>query len=358
MIGVLTTRALPCDASPLGSAGASTLAGLKHFIAEPSTTRVLALINISLHGLAAAGCSGQGLGGELDALTHVSTAAAVDAAAANPDWVVGFKLRLSADCANDGKNEAEAYARALAAAGAAKLPLMVHHTFSSVPLNGAGGCPSALRAGDIYTHTLHGFPSTLIEKDPASEGGCVRYQFTAAAKEARARGVLFDVGHGAGSFSWTAAEVGAAEGFLPDIISTDLHLDCCEGPAYDLPTVMTKFLHVGMPLLDVIRAVTSTPAAAIGWADRVGSLAPGRAADISVFKLDKPEGGVQIEDCQSQLRTVSEVLKCVAVWKDGTKCTVTQADSFPLNQETLKRGAQAWSRLLVRDPKQWSNLAC
>lgn len=288
----------------------------------------------------------------------MSTAAAVQAAISNRDWVVGFKLRLSADCANDGKNEAEAYTRALAAAEEAKLPLMVHHTFSSVPLGGAGGCPSALRAGDIYTHTLHGFPSTLIEKDPESEGGCARYRVAAAAKEARARGVLFDVGHGAGSFSWTAAEVAASEGFFPDIVSTDLHLECSDGPCYDLPTAMSKFLHIGMSLNDVVRAATVTPAAAIGWDDRIGSLAPGRVADIALFKLDEPEGGIQVEDCQSQLRTVKSVLTCVGVWKDGKACTVTRPKQFPLNQETLRKGAEHWSKLLVRDPKQWTNMAC
>lgn len=91
-----------------GSAGASTLNGLKHFIRDKSETRVLSLVHISLHGLAAAGCSGLGNAGELDSLTHVSQRGAVQAAKNNRDWVVGFKLRLSADVADDGKNEAEA----------------------------------------------------------------------------------------------------------------------------------------------------------------------------------------------------------------------------------------------------------
>ena len=75
-----------------------------------------------------------------------------------------------------------------------------------------------------------------------------------------------------GSFGWSLAEACVKEGFWPDLISTDLHTESMEGPAYDLPTVMTKLLHLGMPLNDVIAAVTSSPAAAIGKSEEIGSL--------------------------------------------------------------------------------------
>lgn len=80
------------------------------------------------------------------------------------------------------------------------------------------------------------------------------------------------MGHGQGSFSWTVAEICAKEGFWPDIISSDLHVESVHGPAYDLLTVMSKMLHVGMPLIDIIKSVTMTPAAAIGRSDLIGSL--------------------------------------------------------------------------------------
>lgn len=230
-----------------GSAGATTLPGLREFIAKRSKTRVLAFVNIALHGLAAAGCTGSGTGGELDSLNQCSVDHCVDAVRANRDIVVGIKIRLSGDAADNGKNEAEAFRRALLAARQAKVPLMTHHTFSEVPLGqqerrpfsvrggsreGAGpdnsnsdqrspmsddddddgdddgaeeiittvkslGCPGSLNKGDIYTHTFHGFASTIIDV------GNGRMVVDPAVLAARKRGVVFDVGHGQGSFNWT-----------------------------------------------------------------------------------------------------------------------------------------------------------
>jgi dihydroorotase len=220
-----------------GSAGASTLPGLREFIAKRSTTRVLAFVNIALHGLAAAGCTGSGTGGELDSLNQCSVDHCVAAVRANRDLVVGIKIRLSGDAADNGRNEPEAFRRALAVSEQADVPLMTHHTFSEIPLgtregggSGSGaasiavdgeaasssslvptgsssggsgggdsrlGCPGSLRRGDIYTHTYHGFASTIID---VGEG---RMAVDPAVWEARERGVLFDVGHGQGSFNWT-----------------------------------------------------------------------------------------------------------------------------------------------------------
>ena len=96
-----------------------------------------------------------------------------------------------------------------------------------------------------------------------------------AVLDARRCGVHFDIGHGQGSFNWKVAEACAGQGFWPDSISTDLHQGNIHGPAYDLPTVMSKLLHVGMPLYDVIKAVTSAPATLIGKEHLIGSLSPG-----------------------------------------------------------------------------------
>jgi dihydroorotase len=248
-----------------GSAGATTLAGLKHFVAGYCNTRLLAFLNISMHGLASAGCTGVGTGGELDSLNQVHVEQCVKCIKENRDMCVGVKVRLSADAANDGKNEAEAFRRAAAAAVQAGVPLMTHHTFSSVPLGSADqaggelGCPGALKKGDIYTHTFHGFPSTIIDTEAAADaskddkpgekrkrgaanGGAASppaapkagllkaMSVHPACVDARERGVLFDVGLGQGSFNWTVAEISIRQGFFPDIISTDLHLGGAEGP--------------------------------------------------------------------------------------------------------------------------------
>ena len=98
-----------------GSAGATTFEGFRKFAAEPAQTRLLCILNASLHGLASAGSTGGGGGGELDSLNQVQVAPLVKVITENRDLVVGIKVRLSADAANDGKNEEEAYRRALEA---------------------------------------------------------------------------------------------------------------------------------------------------------------------------------------------------------------------------------------------------
>ena len=94
-----------------------------------------------------------------------------------------------------------------------------------------------------------------------------------------------DIGHGTGSFAYETAEALMAAGRTPDVISTDLHQLSINGPAYDLPTVMSKFLHLGMPLREVVRATTSRPAEILGLDAEVGTLRPGSLADVALFRL-------------------------------------------------------------------------
>ena len=109
-----------------------------------------------------------------------------------------------------------------------------------------------------------------------------------AVLEAKKRGVYFDIGHGQGSFSWTVAELCAEQGFWPDAISTDLHSGNIHGPAYDLPTVMSRFLYLGMPLYDVVRAVTVTPATVIRKEHLIGSLSSGTCRFQGVWSFSLP----------------------------------------------------------------------
>lgn len=100
------------------------------------------------------------------------------------------------------------------------------------------GCPRDLRPGDLYTHTFHPYRSCIVDEKTRTI-----YPDVLQAKE---RGVLFDVGHGQGSFGWTVGEICARFKFYPDTISTDLHTGNHQGPVYDLPIVMSKFLHLGL----------------------------------------------------------------------------------------------------------------
>ena len=106
-----------------------------------------------------------------------------------------------------------------------------------------------------------------------------------SAARAHERGVLFDVGHGSGGFSFAVAEAMLAGGLLPDVISSDLHQRSIVGPGFDLPTCMSKFLVLGMSLEDVVRAVTVNPSRALGDSLGTGGIEVGSRADLAVFEL-------------------------------------------------------------------------
>ena len=164
--------------------------------------------------------------------------------------------------------------------------------------------------------------------------------------EARRRGVLFDLGHGQGSFTWTVAEKCAEVGFWPDIISTDLHTGNMDGPVYDLTVVISKMLHVGMPLYDVIKATTFNPAKAIGRDDVIGSLSPGKDADITVLRLQSTD--LDLEDSFGQIRHLSTRLVPVAVWKGGIRYEIKEPIEFP-NKQVWVDQSMNWRHAEVKD---------
>ena len=104
-------------------------------------------------------------------------------------------------------------------------------------------------------------------------------------RRASERGILFDVGHGGGSFSFAAAEAALKEKFPPATISSDIHAYSALGPVFDLPTTMTKFLHLGLTLEKVVELTTVAPARAIDKTGEMASLKPGSPADVAVFDL-------------------------------------------------------------------------
>ena len=123
------------------------------------------------------------------------------------------------------------------------------------------------------------------------------------------------------------AEICAKRNFWPDLMGTDIHSGNKNGPVYDLSSVMTKFLHLGMPIPEIIRSVTSTPARAYNIADIVGALDVGKEADITVLRLDDCD--VNLEDTSGQTRNLKQKFVPVAVWKAGKQFPVTQADKCP-----------------------------
>ena len=156
-----------------GSSGCMTLAGLRHYIAEKSSTRVLCFVHAACHGLAGAACSGQGMsldgpGGESDHINAIKINSCVKCVEENRDLVVGIKVRLDKNITDNGRTEHEVYLRALEISERANVPLMVHHTNSGIPLGSSGqgtvSCPGSLRKGDIYTHLYSGHGSSIVDR--------------------------------------------------------------------------------------------------------------------------------------------------------------------------------------------------
>jgi len=133
--------------------------------------------------------------------------------------------------------------------------------------------------------------------------------------QARKRGVLFDVGHGCGSFSWQTARRAFEYSFYPDTISTDLHRYSVERWARSMPATMAKFLHLGMSIEDVILKSTWAPAQAIGRADTLGTLKSGTVADLFVFELQ--QGDFPLEDTHFHVEKCHQMIKPLLVIRNG-----------------------------------------
>ncbi|MGA3220843.1 MAG: amidohydrolase/deacetylase family metallohydrolase [Acidimicrobiales bacterium] len=247
-----------------GSAGAYNLAALHQLCLAtcPWTTR--AFVNISSIGLVAET-------GEARREDLCDPGLCTAAIMAHRDFVIGVKCRL--DRASVGDMGLVPLRRAVEAAGAAGVPVMAHI---------GGGPPDIddaldlLRPGDLVTHCATGQSMSMVGGNGKLRSSAVR---------AHERGVLFDVGHGSGGFSFAVAEAMLAEGVLPDVISSDVHQRSLLGPAFDLPTCMSKFLALGVPLEDVLRAATVNPSRVTGDSSPAGAIEVGKPADLAVFEL-------------------------------------------------------------------------
>jgi len=179
--------------------------------------------------------------------------------------------------------------------------------------------PEALKyvkKGDLITHIYHhAFNSLTHRYDGLTDDGSIYPEFHEAVK----RGVLLDVGHGKGGFSWKIAELALKEGLKPHCISTDLWVGNINGPVYDMPTTMAKFLHLGMTLEEVVEASTATPATALGKAGQIGTLKAGACADATVFKLQ--EGRFPLVDTGGEGRVGTQMLIPIHVIRGGEVIT-------------------------------------
>ncbi|HWR50013.1 MAG TPA: amidohydrolase/deacetylase family metallohydrolase [Bryobacteraceae bacterium] len=249
-----------------GGAGWRTFDDFKDRIIDRSKTRVLAFLNIVGNGMR---------GGRYEQdLNDMNAAATGRAALAHKGLIVGIKT------AHYAGPEWAPVDRAVEAGNTAGMPVMVDFgaDYKERPLRVL--LADKLRPGDIYTHVYSGLRGEL---DPSG-------QPNPGLIEGRKRGVIFDVGHGGGSFLWRIAVPLMKAGFVPDSISTDLHIGSMNGGMKDILNVMSKFLIMGMPLDDVVMRSTWNPAKIIHRED-LGHLSPGAPADIAVLRLEKGSFG-------------------------------------------------------------------
>ena len=217
----------------VGSAGARTFSAFRRYVLETSATRLYALLNISAMGMISPKI------GELEDLRWADVDEAVATGRANGDYILGIKARLSTTQAAD--NDVDALKRALEAAEALGGFVMIHVGGTKTPLE---KLTAMLRPGDVVTHAFHGRSHGILDDAGRVLDGI---------REAESRGIVFDIGHGQGSFSFDVAEKALAQGFYPGNISSDLHIYNIEGPVFDQITTLSKFMHLGMSLEDVVR---------------------------------------------------------------------------------------------------------
>lgn len=279
-------QGVPCllDA---GSFGWRTADGFAEHVVRAVRTRVYGLIHIN-SGLPVMG------EGHSSRVALLSLDGAVRAIERHRDWIRGVKVQASSSHVGDLDTLPLKLARK--AAELTGLPLMVH-VGNPPPL--LEDVLALLRPGDVVTHAAHGKTGGILGR-----AGVLLPEV----RDAIERGVLFDVGHGSSSFSFATAERAIEQGFRFDLCGTDLHRSNVNGPVVSLARTMSKLLALGVPLAEVVRAATRTPAAAFAL-DGFGALQEGAAANLSVFAVD--EGEWELVDAERTVRTTRQMIRPV-----------------------------------------------
>ena len=281
-----------------GSAGSLNFGGFRRDIIERHDTQVLALVNLSCIGLVAFQF------GELMDPRYADREGVVRTLEKHPGVAVGVKIRASKHIIGDGEQGWNNFMTAVGAARDSGTWLMVHIGESPMSI------PEMLQhldKGDCITHCFKGGSQTILGTDG---------QLHPAVRDASERGVIFDVGHGAGSFQWEIVQAALDQGFEPNTISTDLHELNVHGPVYDMPTTMSKFLALGVSLERVIEMSTTRPAQVLGKSTELGTLREGTVADVAM--LEKRDGNFLLTDSYGTRRVATELLVAAATIRRGT----------------------------------------
>src|SRR6187397_2097601 len=288
-----------------GDAGVNNLAALRHYIVAQSRARIYAFVHIANNGLSGFPVA------ELYNIDYAQVEACAMALAENPDFLLGVKVRMSENVIT--RHGVEPLKRGIKACEMCGWPakMMVH----------IGGVETRelmseildlLRPGDVLTHAYSGAPNIAGAFTNIVQDG----KLLPAALSAKQRGVMFDVGHGGGSFDFTVAQVAITGGCGPDTISSDIRVFSGNTPGMPyLPNVMSKFIPLGYTLEQVVTMATVAPAKVVNRAPKIGTLQVGAPADVAIMEL--VEGPVSFLDTRNNKRDGKAYLKPVQTVTGG-----------------------------------------
>lgn len=291
-----------------GTAGAKHFLHFKNTVIDRAKTRIFAYINVVKSGM---------LGAFEHEASEMDAELAASIVLAYPEQCVGIKTAhyWTKEPWDEAHTPWLAVDRGLEASAMCKKPLMVD--FWPRPERLYPELLKKMQPGDIHTHVFaQQFPVLTEDKKPQ------RYLF-----EAQERGIILDLGHGAGSFWFRQAVPAMQNGFTPNSISTDLHIGNVNGPVVDMLTTMSKLLCIGMTLEDVIYRSTVTPAEEIGHAE-LGSLTEGAEADVAVLRLE--HGSFSYTDCGRAKMQGDKKLSCAMTLRAGEVVYDPEGFSMPL----------------------------
>ncbi len=328
-----TFRAGVTTVADAGGSGWRNFADFKERVISRSKTRVLAFVNIVGNGM-----RGSKFENVLDDMDAEATA---KVALANKDVVVGVK------CAHYAGPEWTPVERSVEAGTKASIPVMIDFGTNhpdTRPLEQL--LTEKLRPGDIYTHLFSGLRNELLDSGKPNPGLIA----------GRKRGVIFDVGHGGGSFLYRVAMPLTKQGFWPDSISTDLHIGSMNGGMKDMLNVMSKMMALGMPLKDVITASTWNPAKEI-QREELGNLSVGAPADVAVFRVEKGDFG--FADHYGARLKAKQKLQCEVTLRDGRVVwdlnALTREDWDKLPAKYAAQGNPSWDGIISAGARAQTN---
>ena len=277
-----------------GSAGTENFYNFHEYIITKAATRIYAFVDIGVLGVIS-------LDHPYDNPAYVNPKAVADAIHRYRPSTIGVKVRLGDTITGD--KDLEILKKAIEAADMAQVPVMAH---INGPVSPLPDIVNLLRKGDIYTHCFAGRKNYILDTNG---------KLLPAILEAKQRGVFFDSAQGQAHFSFDVAEKAIQQNLIPDSTSTDLTTQAVLRRIYDLPTMVSKTMALGVDIDKAVATVTSNPAKMFSFDAKIGTLKLGYEADVSIFDLQ--QGSFDFEDVDGKKRTGQQRLVSKAVVARG-----------------------------------------